>query len=448
MAAGSLYQQLLLLALEALLVASLLLLLFRLRPLFGLAPIHTTLGVFYQMATLLAAAVYVQVGEDFMMSPGSVVLFPASLLAVLFVYIREDALEARKLIYALVAANLVVGLLGLLASNHLNSPGVFNPLGVPAALFIQQPRLLAVGTLALLADTILIILVYEFLGRYLSRQLFLRLYLSMTLVLWFDTVVFVTGGFFELPRYQSILLSGIVGKSVVAILYAALLCLYLRRFDISQEAPSNLRRELRDLFHLLTYREKYEALKAQSNLDPLTGVFHRGFFDASLEVAAAGALRSGAPLTVLMVDVDHFKAVNDNFGHAEGDKVLMAISAALKRSVRAADLVARHGGEEFAVMLPDTGHGEGEQLAERIRTAVPVACYYGTTAGAQSQITVTVGVATLPGDASDARGLLRAADERLYEGKRAGRNRVVAGAHLRENKPAAEPVTKAYNIKL
>ena len=415
--------------LEALLVASLLLALFRLRGLFGLAPIHTTLGVFYQMATLLAASVYVRVGPDMMMSPGSVILFPSALFAVLFIYIREDAEEARRLMYALVAANLVVGALGLLVTQHLQSPLVFNPLSLPADLFIQQPRLLMIGTLTLLADTILIILVYEYLHRPLGHSLFLRIYASMALVLVFDTCLFVTGSFYELPHYRAILISGIVGKVAVALLYAAVLTIYLKRFDIPASAPNDARPELRDLFHLLTYREKYEALQAQSHLDPLTGVFHRGFLNAMLAKQSALATRTSAPMTLLMIDVDRFKEVNDQFGHAEGDLVLMVIADALKRSVRAADIVCRYGGEEFAVLLPNTPQRDGTLMAERMRAEVAMACYYSTNAGTKRHISVTIGVASLPSECQDAEDLIRLADERLYEGKRAGRDRVVTGAN-------------------
>ena len=201
-------EQLALFLAEAVLVASLLLALFRLRGLFGLAPIYTTVGILYQMANLLAATVYVKVTPDLLMSPGSVVLFPAVLFAVLFVYIREDAQEARKLIYALLAADLVVASLGLLVAQHFESPLVFNPYNVSPALFLQQPRLVVVGTLSLFADTLLIIFVYEVVSRHLTRLLFLRIGITLVAVLLFDTVLFVTGSFVESPAYGAILLSG------------------------------------------------------------------------------------------------------------------------------------------------------------------------------------------------------------------------------------------------
>lgn len=120
-------QQILLMLVETVLVSSMLLLFFRMRGTFGLAPIYTTLGVFFQLSNLLAATIYLRITPEILVSPGSVVLFPASIFAVLFIYIREDAAEARKLIYALVATNLVASLFNLLVVMHLRSPDVYNP---------------------------------------------------------------------------------------------------------------------------------------------------------------------------------------------------------------------------------------------------------------------------------------------------------------------------------
>src|SRR5256885_15793301 len=103
------------------------------------------------------------------------------------------------MIYALLAANLVVGVLGLLVAQHLQSAVVFNPDGVPAEFFAHQPRLLAIGTVALLADVALVVHTYDFLGRYVARFTFLRIYLTTAFVLTVDTLIFVTGGFGNSP---------------------------------------------------------------------------------------------------------------------------------------------------------------------------------------------------------------------------------------------------------
>jgi diguanylate cyclase (GGDEF)-like protein len=407
-------------ALEAAAAAAVLLALFAGRRVFGLAPVYTTVGVFYYLATLLAGTTFVKVAPGLLVSPGSVALFPASLFAVLLVYIREDAREARNMIYGLLAANVSASLLGLIVSRHLGGPLSVNPLALPAELFVQSPRLFVVGTLALYADTLLIILAYEALSR-LLRPLFLRIFASLALVLAFDTLLFVTGGFVEHPAYREILLSGILGKVAAAGVYAAALTLYLRR----ARAGSDARPGLGDLFGVLTYRQRYEALRERAVRDALTGAYNRGFFDEVLLSQTAAARRTGAPLTVMMVDVDHFKRVNDAYGHGEGDRALRVIALALAASVRASDIVCRYGGEEFGIILPATAPGAAAQLAERIREEVPAACAREGVAGGV-RVTVTIGLAAYPGDGKEGEAIVRAADRRLYRGKEAGRDRVMA----------------------
>lgn len=423
---AELFLQLALLACEAAFAAAVLLALFRARRVLGLAALYTTVGVFYYLATLLAATTFVKVAPGLLMSPGSVALFPASLFAVLLVYIREDAREARNMIYGLLAANVSASLLGVLVGQHLASPLAVAPLPLPPELFVFSPRLFVVGTLALFADTVLIILAYEAISRVVGA-LFLRVWLSLAAVLVFDTLIFVTGGFVEHPAYREILFSGIVGKLGTSVIYAVALTLYLPQAVVTDpQTVDRLRPGLGDLFHVLTYRQRYEALRAQATRDPLTGVHNRGYFDDTLHSQLASARRSGAPLTVVMVDVDHFKRVNDAHGHTEGDRALRVIARALVRAARASDTVCRYGGEEFSLILPGTSPKAAELVAARVREEVPTACAREGIAGGE-RITVTVGLATSPGDGTDADALLRAADLRLYRGKEEGRDRVVAG---------------------
>jgi hypothetical protein len=242
--------------LEAALAAGVLLALFAARRVLGLAALYTTVGVFYYLATLLAGTTFVQVAPGLLLSPGSVALFPAALFAVLLVYIREDAKEARNMIYGLLAANVSAALLGLLVSSHLAGPLALNPLGLPSQLFVQSPRLFLVGLIALFADTVLIILAYEALSRVL-RSLFARIWAALALVLVFDALLFVTGGFVEQPAYGEILLSAIAGKLGAAVIYAAALRLYLPRAGAAEAgAGEEGRPALSALFQVLTYSRR------------------------------------------------------------------------------------------------------------------------------------------------------------------------------------------------
>ncbi len=163
-------------------------------------------------------------------------------------------------------------------------------------------------------------------------------------------------------------------------------------------------------------------------VDPLTEVASRARFLALAESEVARAVRYRRPLSLLVVDVDHFKRVNDTFGHVEGDRVLRAIGRALRVSVRASDVVGRLGGEEFAVVLPESDVRAARELADRLRLAVrdlPAPGAADGVVGAGPCLSVTVGGSELLAGAEGLRELLIRADRALYDGKRAGRDRVV-----------------------
>lgn len=156
-----------------------------------------------------------------------------------------------------------------------------------------------------------------------------------------------------------------------------------------------------------------QRLRDASALDPLTGLLSRGFFDELAAAEVARTKRYDRVLSVAMIDVDHFKSFNDQFGHGVGDEVLTLIAKML-HSTRKSDLVARYGGEEFIIVFPETPVDAAVRKAEQIRKVIE-----------PSSVTVSIGVAALPVDGGDLRTVVDCADQRLYEAKRAGRNRVV-----------------------
>ncbi len=176
----------------------------------------------------------------------------------------------------------------------------------------------------------------------------------------------------------------------------------------------------------LELRRKVFQLEKSSVRDALTGVFNRRYFDSVLPQELARAKRYQDLTSLLLVDVDRFKRVNDEHGHQEGDRVLTLLSGTLTRSTRAADVVCRYGGEEFAIVLPHTGLSVAAQLAERIRSRVIKETDEAKPPLKAGAMTVTIGVATVPAEASDMATLVSIADRRLYLGKSAGRDRVVA----------------------
>lgn len=166
------------------------------------------------------------------------------------------------------------------------------------------------------------------------------------------------------------------------------------------------------------------ALADLAQRDPLTGLANRRTFEEALRREVARARRSGAPLAVAALDVDHFKRVNDAHGHPAGDAVLAAVAARAAAALRAGDLLARVGGEEFAALLPGAGLAAAAEVAERVRAAIAGAPLEAD--GRSLSVTASLGCAALEPSDPDGAALLARADARLYQAKRAGRDRVVS----------------------
>jgi len=166
------------------------------------------------------------------------------------------------------------------------------------------------------------------------------------------------------------------------------------------------------------------ALTILSRTDPLTGLHNRRHVEEHLAAAASAARRHGQPLSVLFIDIDNFKTVNDQSGYEAGDEVLRAVAGRINRSLRAEDLVGRWGGEEFVVVLSLTDLAAALAAAERIRAAVAANGIQG--ADGVAHVTVSVGCASCESDLHDPAELVRQAGRALREAKQRGKNRVVA----------------------
>jgi diguanylate cyclase (GGDEF)-like protein len=165
-----------------------------------------------------------------------------------------------------------------------------------------------------------------------------------------------------------------------------------------------------------------QRLTAQAHTDALTGAANRRGLLRSLEAMHLRAQRGDHGYAVLMVDVDHFKAVNDRHGHASGDRVLQRVAQGLRDSLRVGDVIARWGGEEFCVLLPRIGLSDAQALAERVAQQIA--------AGGEPRVTVSIGVAEVQVARESAEQVIRRADAALYQAKAGGRNRVMASAGL------------------
>ncbi|ACL23709.1 sensor domain-containing diguanylate cyclase [Chloroflexus aggregans] len=194
--------------------------------------------------------------------------------------------------------------------------------------------------------------------------------------------------------------------------------LELRRdvLALEQRLLTNEQEKLSLRAYLLSIEAQLAQAQQQALTDPLTGLLNRRGFEQRLQEEIDRSLRYNVPMALLMVDIDHFKAINDTFGHVAGDEILRMVAQLLRENVRRHDIVARYGGEEFAVILPATGFEGTPILGERIRRAVQQAAW------PYVPVTISVGGACCDATMTNATDLLTAADHALYDAKRSGRN--------------------------
>jgi diguanylate cyclase (GGDEF)-like protein len=170
----------------------------------------------------------------------------------------------------------------------------------------------------------------------------------------------------------------------------------------------------------------HEKVAEQAVTDELTGLANNRHFREWMERESARVGRFGGELSLVMLDIDDFKPINDTYGHLQGDEVLRKLGEILRLESRGIDEPARYGGEEFVLALPETPKEGAVEVAERVRHRIESAEIQGISGGEPLRVTASLGVATMPGDGAETNALVAAADEALYEAKRTGKNRVIA----------------------
>jgi diguanylate cyclase (GGDEF)-like protein len=198
----------------------------------------------------------------------------------------------------------------------------------------------------------------------------------------------------------------------------------LRLGEQARHAANEVLQQQLDEIHALQTQ-----LSEQANRDPLTGLYNRRYLDTTLARELARCEREGQHLSLMLIDIDHFKQVNDRYGHPAGDEVLKKLAALLNEQARAADVACRYGGEEFLLVLPNMPQDIARVRAEQWREAfVATTVLFDTF---QIQATLSIGIATYPDHGSSPEELIRSADQALYRAKSEGRNRVIlSGAEL------------------
>jgi diguanylate cyclase (GGDEF)-like protein len=182
--------------------------------------------------------------------------------------------------------------------------------------------------------------------------------------------------------------------------------------------------------NLLTREYANEGLLRFAFTDYLTGLRTRGYFEQQLELEFKRAERKQQKFALLMIDIDHFKVLNDTFGHHVGDQLLRDVTSILMKDMREVDTVARYGGEEFVIILPETTETGAVFVAQRLRRAVDQAKFFAGSPHSVQHLTISIGVAVYDTDAQFKRDLIEFADAALYAAKHAGRNRVISYSEL------------------
>jgi diguanylate cyclase (GGDEF)-like protein len=405
--------------------------LFRMRRRFGIGIFFCALGTMHFLETYLASILYLQFPFGIVISPGSVVLFSGKLVMLLLLYIREDAASVRQPIYGLLVGNFLVVAMVVLLRHHDVTPAV--PEKLPDFAFVSEMGWLMLwGTLLLFVDSLLIVLLYERSAAWFGDRVTPRILVSAAAVLTFDQLGFFAALHIFLGVPFNALYGGWIAKMAAALVYGSFAGVYLRYVEPKSQ-PAAERPKLWDVFDTLTYRRRYEALLEQTGRDSLTGVLDRGRFEHDGSTAVEQAMASRRAMSVLVIDIDHFKAVNDNHGHAVGDEVLRQIAGEIARATRDSDRVYRYGGEEFVILCEGLAHGPALLAAERLRLTIAATAIRGVF----EQVTASIGVATTPDDGQTMTELFATADGRLYGAKEAGRNRVL-GRLTERPEPLAE----------
>ncbi|MDH7446623.1 sensor histidine kinase [Aquimarina sp. 2201CG14-23] len=267
--------------LQGFVVSFLVLTLFHFRKVTGNGLLFTTLGMFQFIQVFTATTMYFEIYDGITVSPGSSVLFSVTLFTVLIFYIKEDALLTRRLIYALVIANLMIVILLMLFGINLEDSNMHQvSFTILSDFFNTNIFLLVYGTLLLFLDSILLIFIFEFISKHI-RVLFFRVFLTMLAVLVFDVVLFSVVGFWNSDNIKSFLISGLTSKITMSFYYGILFTIYLKYFqrDVSENSYSTFK----DIYHSLTYRQKFEEAEkviqlSENRYQTLTDISPVGIF--------------------------------------------------------------------------------------------------------------------------------------------------------------------------
>ena len=390
------------------------------------------------MSWVTDAGVQVQVGGVTFLV-GSTVFYTSLLLGVFVVYVFDGPRATRVAIYTVVGISIMMPLIALILNFQMTLVSHPEIDRLPTPSF----RINTASVLTTLMDLVFLAVAWELLNKSLHKIHYgLRAFATLLGVMWLDVLLFNTGAFIGSPNYWKILQGTLYSRFIISLFAAPILAAYLiwenqRDDTLMEQRPilailqqlKAVRQELSFAHKEIERRKKAEKeleesrkrLEELAMIDDLTRLYNRRSFRDMAKMEILKSRRYKYELTLLMIDLDRFKTVNDNYGHETGDQVLTALAETTGRVSREIDISGRLGGEEFAILLPNTDVDGGRAVAERFRLAIEKIVI--PTPNGNVKVTVSIGVSGLSdGDSLDV--LLKKADLAMYEAKRKGRNRV------------------------
>ncbi|MEW5914188.1 MAG: diguanylate cyclase [Thermodesulfobacteriota bacterium] len=411
-----------------------------LRHRFGLAHYYALIGGLTAiMSWVTDAGVTVQVGGVAFMV-GSTVFYTSLLLGVFVVYVFDGPRATRVAISTVMGVSIMVPLIAMALNLQMSLSGA------PALGYVPTPslRINSASLFATFMDLIFLAIAWEYMNNRFQRvPLGIRAFFTLLGVMWLDVVLFATGAFAGTPPYLAIMEGTAVSRLIVSCFAAPILWAYLawqnRRWhaEMTQRPVLAILKEFAEIKKELSLaqqeierrkeaeqalKESQEQLRALSVTDELTGLANRRYFWEMGQKEFQRAARYGSHFSLVLMDLDNFKEVNDTLGHDAGDQALKKVAQIGLARIRAVDLLARVGGEEFALLLPETDLQMAQQAAERIRQGIAeeiIAVGRGAV-----RVTASFGVATASPEATSLDGLYNRADQALYLAKNSGRNQV------------------------
>ena len=334
---------------------------YQLRPRFRLYGVVTVIATIQMVSALLASSFYWELAPGVSASPGSVVLFAATLAIVLVAYARGGARDARVLLYTVIASNVVLAMLGAIFYLHIESTDPTNYLGVPPGVFASGPVAALTGIAVLYLDQVIAIALFASLRKRAPAMPFtLRFTLVLSFVLALDTVLYLGVLFNGVPEFGAMIKSGVIAKSVAGLVFGLLWGPIVARGESGRE------RSVSDVMRKLLFRKRVQGVIELALSDPESGLFIRDLFDITLKRLLEGDEGPRSEFGILRLEIERFHELADALGSTGRKRILQELANEVLTRTREEDMAFRYADGELALILPSTDREGCNEVAARL----------------------------------------------------------------------------------